>query len=100
MQQTTNACTCSKIPWCKSPPVLIAVSGIGGAMRLGGTIVGRECSFLSNSASMRGFAVAVEGSANISITTSSFEGNELYCTADSYRKDTEQVRHADNEMVS
>ncbi|CAM9358530.1 unnamed protein product [Ectocarpus sp. 13 AM-2016] len=66
---------------------------VGGAMRLGGTTIVRECSFLSNSASVRGFAVAaVNGSANIS--SSSFEGNELYCESGSYRKDTEKARLA------
>eukprot|EP00903_Cladosiphon_okamuranus_P018351 g16883.t1 len=64
---------------------------IGGAMRIAGSsIVVRGCSFLSNSASIRGFAVAMDGSANTNMTASSFEGNELFCAADTYRKDTEK----------
>lgn len=51
----------------------------------------RECSFLSNSVSTRGLAVAVAGSADISGST--FDGNELYCASGLlYREDTEEVR--------
>ncbi|CAN0437324.1 unnamed protein product [Ectocarpus sp. 12 AP-2014] len=60
---------------------------VGGALRLGGTTIVRDCSFLSNSAS-RGLAVAVIASASIS--GSSFERNELVCEAGSYRVDTEE----------
>lgn len=56
-------------------------------MRLGGSSVIRNCSFLSNSASDRGTAVAVVGSASVS--GSSFDGNELSCAAGSYRNDME-----------
>lgn len=61
-------------------------------MNLGGTkIVISDCSFLSNSVSSRGLAVAVVGSTDISGST--FEGNELYCSSGLlYREDTEEVR--------
>lgn len=55
-------------------------------MRLVGPTIIRECSFLSNSASVRGLAVVAVRAANISY--SYFEGNELYCAAGSYQKDT------------
>ncbi|CAM9790765.1 unnamed protein product [Scytosiphon promiscuus] len=61
---------------------------VGGAMRLGGDALVRDCSFLSNSASTRGLAIAVIWFANIS--GSWFDGNDLYCAADSYRQDTEE----------
>eukprot|EP00903_Cladosiphon_okamuranus_P012633 g11819.t1 len=62
---------------------------IGGAMILGGATVVRECSFLSNSVSSRGLAVAVVGSADIS--SSVFDGNELHCASGLlYREDTEK----------
>eukprot|EP00903_Cladosiphon_okamuranus_P012632 g11818.t1 len=62
---------------------------IGGAMILGGATVVRECSFLSNSVSSRGLAVAVVGSADIS--GSVFDGNELFCASGLlYREDTEK----------
>eukprot|EP00752_Nemacystus_decipiens_P005317 g4823.t1 len=67
------------------------MADVGGALRLDGATVIHGCSFLSNAALTRGLAVAVEaldGSTNIS--TSSFEGNELFCAAGSYRKDTEK----------
>lgn len=51
----------------------------------------RECSFLSNSVSSRGPAVAVVGSADISGLT--FDGNELFCAPGLlFREDTEEVR--------
>lgn len=51
----------------------------------------RECSFVSNSVSSRGLAVAVVGSVDISGST--FDGNELYCAAGLlFREDTEEVR--------
>lgn len=59
-------------------------------MRLGGTAVVYDCSFLFNSATDRGPAIAVVTSPNI--TGSSFDGNELYCEADSYL-DAEKVNH-------
>lgn len=58
-------------------------------MRPGGAMVIHDCSFISNTASTRGLAVAVVGSANIS--GSSFDGNELICPVGSYRLDTEEV---------
>lgn len=58
-------------------------------MSLGGETDILECSFHSNSASGRGLAIALVGSANIS--GSSFDGNELYCGVDSFREDNEQV---------
>lgn len=66
-----------------------ALPDIGGAIRLGGTGVVRDCFFASNSASTRGLAIGVVGSANIS--GSSFDGNEVYCAAGLYRKETEEV---------
>lgn len=60
-------------------------------MRLGGAAVIRDCSFLSNSASTRGLAIAVVGSANIS--GSSFGGNEVDCGAGSYNNDADQVKN-------
>ncbi|CAM9755964.1 unnamed protein product [Ectocarpus fasciculatus] len=59
-------------------------------MILGGTMtVIRECSFVSNSVSSRGLAVAVVGSADISGST--FDGNELYCASGLlFREDTEE----------
>ena len=60
-------------------------------MILGGiaTVV-RECSFISNSVSSRGLAVAVVGAADISGST--FDGNELKCSSGLvYREDTEEV---------
>lgn len=63
---------------------------VGGAMRLGGSAVVNNCSFLSNSALTRGLAVAVVGSAGIS--DSVFDGNELYCALGSFREDTSQVK--------
>ncbi|CAN0490318.1 unnamed protein product, partial [Ectocarpus sp. 12 AP-2014] len=62
---------------------------IGGAMRLGGTVDVIDCSFLSNFAYTRGWAVAAVGSANIS--GSSFEGNQVSCAIRSYRSDTEKA---------
>ncbi|CAM9614990.1 unnamed protein product [Ectocarpus sp. 12 AP-2014] len=59
---------------------------IGGAMRLGGITGIHLCSFLSNSATRGGLAVAVTLSATIS--NSSFDTNELTCEAGSYRHDT------------
>lgn len=59
-------------------------------MRLGGSAVVRECSFLSNRASTRGLAVAVVGWFT-NITGSSFDGNDLTCAVGSYRNDTEEV---------
>lgn len=61
---------------------------VGGAMRLGGSAFVADCSLLSNSATTRGLAVAMVGSANI--TGSSFGRNELYCEAGSYREDREE----------
>ena len=57
-------------------------------MRLGGTTIVDECSFLSNSATSSGFAV-VAVRQSVVILNSSFDSNELYCEADSYRHDTE-----------
>ena len=62
-------------------------------MILGGnSTVVRECSFLSNSVSSRGLAVAaVDGSVDISGST--FDGNELDCASGLlYREDTVEVR--------
>ena len=59
-------------------------------MILGGNSSIRECSFLSNSVSSRGLAVAVAGSADISGST--FDGNELFCASGLlYREDTVEV---------
>lgn len=58
-------------------------------MRLGGTAVIDNCSFLSNSATTRGLAVAVVGSAEFS--DSSFDGNELVCVAGLYFEESEKV---------
>lgn len=49
----------------------------------------RGCSFISNTASARGLAVTVVGSANISGPL--FDGNELSCAVGLYRQDTEEV---------
>lgn len=59
-------------------------------MRLGGATAIHDCSFLSNSATSRGLAVAVVASANI--TSSSFDRNELYCETGFYREDSEEVK--------
>ena len=67
-----------------------APPGVGGALRLGGTAVVRDCSFLFNSATNRGPAIVVVVSPDI--TGSSFDRNELYCEAGSYQ-DTEEVKH-------
>lgn len=56
-------------------------------MRLGGTAVVGDCSFLSNSATTRGLAVAVV--APTTMSNLSFDRNDLYCGAGSYRQDTE-----------
>lgn len=73
------------------PPVnQFAPPDAGGAMSLGGETDVLESSFLSNSASSRGLAIAVVGSANL--TDLAFDGNELYCGVHSFREDTEQVR--------
>eukprot|EP00752_Nemacystus_decipiens_P012380 g10972.t1 len=61
---------------------------VGGAMRLGGSAVVINCTFVSNSATSRGLAVNVVGLADI--TNSSFNRNELYCEAGSYRGDIEE----------
>lgn len=58
-------------------------------MRLGGITGIHLCSFLSNSATRGGLAVAVTLSATIS--NSSFDTNELTCEAGSYRHDTTEV---------
>lgn len=58
---------------------------IGGAMRLAGSTDVIGCSFLSNSVSSRGLAIALVQSANIS--NSAFDGNDLLCTEGSYRSD-------------
>ncbi|CAN0186921.1 unnamed protein product, partial [Scytosiphon promiscuus] len=65
---------------------------IGGAMRLGGTTDVLGCSFLSNSASVRGSAIAVVASTNIS--GCSFDKNEIDCAADTYRHDYEEDENA------
>ncbi|CAB1096488.1 unnamed protein product [Ectocarpus sp. CCAP 1310/34] len=70
---------------------------VGGAMRLGGTVDVRNCSFLSNSATSRGLAIAVVAFANIS--GASFDRNELYCEAGLYREDTEGEPSARFETV-
>lgn len=50
-----------------------------------------ECSFISNSASSRGLAVAMTGSVDISGAT--FDGNEVHCASGLlYREDAEEVR--------
>lgn len=59
-------------------------------MRLGGSAVIQECSFLSNVAGTRGLAVAVVGWSAI-INGSLFDGNQLSCGVGSYRNDTEMV---------
>lgn len=58
-------------------------------MRLGGTTDVLGCSFLSNSASARGPAIAVVASTNIS--GCSFDKNEMHCAAGSYRHGSEEV---------
>ena len=63
---------------------------VGGAMRLGGSAVVNNCSFLSNSALTRGLAVAVVGSADIS--DSVFDGNEFTCAVGSFQEDASQVK--------
>ena len=59
-------------------------------MRLGGSAVIRECSFLSNIASTRGLAVAVVGW-NANMSGSFFDGNDLSCAVGSYRNDTDKA---------
>lgn len=64
-------------------------------MRLGGSAVIHECSFLSNLAtSARGLAVAIVGWSTI-MSGSLFDGNELLCPVGSYRNDTEEVTRSD-----
>lgn len=56
---------------------------------IGGTADVSRCSFLSNSASTRGFAIAVVGSATIGL--SSFEDNALHCAAGFFLQDIHEV---------
>lgn len=67
-----------------------APPGIGGALRLGGTADVFNCSFVFNTATNRGPAIAVVTTPGIS--NSSFDGNELYCEAGSYL-DAVKVNH-------
>ncbi|CAM9835026.1 unnamed protein product [Pylaiella littoralis] len=61
---------------------------VGGATALGGTSVVRDSSFVSNSVSTRGLAIAVvDGSLNMS--GSWFDDNELLCPVGLYREDSE-----------
>ena len=62
---------------------------IGGAMRLGGSGAVSDCSFLSNSASTRGLAVAMVRSMNFS--GCSFDRNELFCAAGLYGEEAQEV---------
>lgn len=57
-------------------------------MRLGGSAVIQDCSFLSNVAGTRGLAVAVVGW-SATISGSVFDGNQLSCAVGSYRNDTD-----------
>lgn len=66
-----------------------ALPDVGGALRLGGATTVRDCSFVANSASTRGLAVAVVDSANI--TLSSFDGNAFDCEAGEFLDEIRQV---------
>ena len=72
-----------------TPAIISLCPDIGGALRLGGTATVTSSSFLSNTATSRGLAVAVVASATMSGL--SFERNELYCGAGSFRQDTDGV---------
>ena len=73
-------------------PINSRCSDVGGAVRLGGVADVQYCSFLANSATSRGPAVAVVTSASANVSESSFDGNELYCGAGLYRQDTNEVK--------
>lgn len=59
-------------------------------MRIGGAVAVRGCSFLSNYASTRGYAIAAVS--DPVINGSLFDGNDAYCTPGSYRTATEEVK--------
>ena len=73
-----------------TPSTELLCPDVGGALSLGGLDLLEHCSFVSNSASSRGLAVAVVATANTTLL--SFDGNELNCEAGSYRGETEEVR--------
>lgn len=65
------------------------LSGVGGALRLGGITSIRECSFVSNMASDSGLAVAAVGS--MEINGSSFHRNVFSCDEGEYLEEVRKV---------
>lgn len=66
-----------------------ALPDVGGALRLGGTTTILNTSFIANSASSRGLAIAAVGFANISDST--FAHNTFYCETGEFVEDIPQV---------
>ncbi|CAM9692446.1 unnamed protein product, partial [Ectocarpus sp. 12 AP-2014] len=58
-------------------------------MSLGGIGIIRDCSFLSNSVSTRGLAIAAVVQ-TVNISRSSFDGNSVNCASGSYRRDAKE----------
>lgn len=59
-------------------------------MRIGGKGMVRDCSFLSNSVSTRGLAIAAVVQ-TVNVSRSSFDRNRVTCASGSYRRDAKEV---------